>query len=186
MPEILERHDEILRSAVEYHEGYVFKTVGDAFCVAFSHPRKALKAALDAQRALFTERWARPIRSLRVRMALHTGYAELEREGDYFGPAVNRVARLIKLAYGGQVLLSGTTYDQVCDHPEMVDEQARLVELGKHHLKDLNRPERVFQLAVPDLPDRFPPLHEETPEEAEERQGLPGQRRLRQGLSGPR
>jgi hypothetical protein len=103
-------------------------------------------------------------------MALHTGYAELERDGDYFGPAVNRVARLMSVAHGQQVLLSGTTHDQVRDHPEMVDERARLVDLGEHRLKDLIYPERVFQLSVPDLPERFPPLRADgAPEEVEER-----------------
>src|SRR4051812_48776135 len=75
MPKVLERHNEILRSAVENHGGYVFKTVGDAFCATFSHPREALRAALATQRALFVERWGKPVKSLRVRMALHTGYA---------------------------------------------------------------------------------------------------------------
>jgi serine/threonine protein kinase/class 3 adenylate cyclase len=168
MRQVLERHNEILRSAVEDHNGYVFKTVGDAFCATFSHPREALRAALAAQQALFSERWSKPVKRLRVRMALHTGYAELERDGDYFGPAVNRVARLINLAYGGQVLLSGTTYDQVCDHPTLVDEKMQLVELGEHYLKDLPRPERISQVTVSGLLERFsPPLRDETPEEEE-------------------
>ncbi|MGH3085839.1 MAG: protein kinase domain-containing protein [Rubrobacteraceae bacterium] len=157
MQAALNRHDEIMRAAIEVHGGYVFKTVGDACCAAFERTRDALRAALEAQRALFAESWTDPVR-LRVRMALHTGAAEEERDGDYFGPTVNRVARLLSAGHGGQVLLSGPAYDQVCDHPELVDAEASLPDLGEHHLKDIIRPERIHQLTVPDLPERFPPL----------------------------
>ena len=168
MPRVIERHDRILREAVEAHDGYVFKTVGDACHSVFDRPREALRAALSAQRALFTENWGGAIGSLRVRMALHTGSAEQEREGDYFGPAVNRVARLLGPAHGGQVLLSSATYGQVYDHPELVDEEARFVSLGEHRLKDLTHPELVYQLTVPDLPEKFPPLRtQENPEEGD-------------------
>src|SRR5919199_3004847 len=105
MHRALSRHDEILRRVTQEREGYVFKTVGDAFCVAFSTAPDALEAALSAQRELFAEEWGEEIGTLRVRMALHTGAAE-ERVGDYFGPPVNRVARLLSAAHGGQVLLS--------------------------------------------------------------------------------
>src|SRR5437588_3152481 len=95
---VLKCHDEILRATVQDHGGYVFKTVGDACCAAFIYPREALGAALAAQRALFAEQWPQPI-DLRVRSALHTGTAE-ERDGDYFGPPLNRVARLLSVGYG--------------------------------------------------------------------------------------
>jgi predicted ATPase/class 3 adenylate cyclase len=149
----LARHDEILRRAIEEHGGYVFKTVGDAFCCAFPTAPDALEAALDAQRLLLEERWGESD-PLRVRMALHMGAAE-ERDGDYFGPPVNRVARLLSAAHGGQVLLSAATHEMVRDQlpPGM-----NLAELGEHRLKDLFRPERVFQLVSPDLPSEFPPL----------------------------
>jgi class 3 adenylate cyclase len=81
----LARHDEILRETIEAHGGYVFKTIGDAFCAAFSIAPDALKAALETQRALLSQDWLEGIGSPRVRMALHTGAAE-ERGGDYFGP----------------------------------------------------------------------------------------------------
>ena len=87
--------------------GYVFKTVGDAFCVAFSSAPYALEAALAAQRALVSEEWEKTV-PLRVRMALHTGSAD-ERDGDYFGPPVNRVARLLSAGHGRQILLSSAT-----------------------------------------------------------------------------
>jgi class 3 adenylate cyclase len=134
----LARHDEILRGATEQHSGYVFKTVGDAFCCAFRTAPDALEAALDAQRSLLKERWAEST-PLRVRMALHMGAAE-ERDGDYFGPPVNRVARLLSAAHGGQVLLSAATHQMVRDQ---LPAGAALIDLGERRLKDLFRPERV-------------------------------------------
>ena len=104
MQTALARHDEILRVAIEQHGGYVFKTVGDAFCSVFPTAPDALKAALESQRRLLSSEWDET-EPLRVRMALHTGAAE-ERDGDYFGPPLNRVARLLSAAHGGQVLLS--------------------------------------------------------------------------------
>src|ERR687897_1272324 len=111
MPEPLSRHDEILRAAIGAHDGCVFKTVGDAFHATFSTAPDALEAALEAQRALLREEWEET-GPLRVRMALHTGTAE-ERAGDYFGPSLNRVARLLSAGHGGQVLLSLTTQELV-------------------------------------------------------------------------
>jgi class 3 adenylate cyclase len=114
MQAALARHDELLRSAIEERGGYVFKTVGDAFCAAFSTGHDALEAALVVQRELFGEEWEDEIGTLRVRMALHTGASE-ERDGDYFGPPLNRVARLMSAAHGGQVLLSLPTQELVRD-----------------------------------------------------------------------
>ncbi|HZS00248.1 MAG TPA: tetratricopeptide repeat protein [Chloroflexota bacterium] len=149
----LARHDALLRAAIEAHDGYVFKTVGDAFCAAFSTAPDALEAALDAQRALFAEAWG-PVGPLRVRMVLHTGDAD-ERGGDYFGPPVNRVARLLSAGHGGQVLLSAAAQELVRDQ---LPPGAALHDHGEQRLKDLQRPERVFQLVVADLPAEFPPL----------------------------
>jgi predicted ATPase/class 3 adenylate cyclase len=153
MQAALARHDEILRGAVEERGGYVFKTFGDAFCCAFPTAPDALEAALDAQRLLLKERGGES-GPLRVRMALHMGAAE-ERDGDYFGPPVNRVARLLSAAHGGQVLLSLPTHEMVRDQ---LPAGMQLAELGEHRLKDLFRPERVFQLLAPELPSEFPPL----------------------------
>jgi predicted ATPase/class 3 adenylate cyclase/Tfp pilus assembly protein PilF len=153
MHSALSRHDEILRHAIEERGGYVFKTVGDAFCCVFPTAPDALEAALATQRRLLSSEWEET-GPLRVRMALHMGAAE-ERDGDYFGPPVNRVARLLSAAHGGQVLLSLPTHEMVRDQ---LPAGMSLVELGEHHLKDLFRPERVFQLVVPDLPSEFPPL----------------------------
>jgi predicted ATPase/class 3 adenylate cyclase len=153
MQAALARHDELLRWAIEERGGYVFKTVGDAFCAAFWTATDALDAALEVQRTLFDEEWQQT-GSLRVRMALHTGAAE-ERDGDYFGPPVNRVARLLSAGHGGQVLLSLPTQELVRDQ---LPAETRLRDLGEHRLKDLFRPERVYQLLAAGLPSEFPPL----------------------------
>jgi predicted ATPase/class 3 adenylate cyclase len=150
----LARHDEILQEAIEGHGGFVFKTVGDAFCAAFATALDALESALAAQRALLSEPWGEEIDALRARMALHTGTAD-ERNGDYFGPAVNRVARLLSAGHGGQVLLSLATQELVRNQ---LPTGTWLRDLGERRLKDLSRPERIFQLAAPDLPPEFPPL----------------------------
>jgi class 3 adenylate cyclase len=153
MQAALARHDELLRGAIEEHGGNVFKTVGDAFCAAFPTAPDALEAALDAQRLLLKERWGESD-PLRVRMALHVGVAE-ERDGDYFGPPVNRVARLLSAAHGGQVLLSLPTQELVRDQ---LPAGTSLMDLGDRRLKDLFRPERIFQLLAAGLPSEFPPL----------------------------
>jgi class 3 adenylate cyclase len=108
MKAALARHDVLLRAAIEAHSGHVFKTVGDAFCAAFAAAPDALDAALEGQRAFQGEPWHEQIGALRIRIALHTGTAE-ERDGDYFGPPLNRVARLLSAGHGGQVLLSQVT-----------------------------------------------------------------------------
>src|SRR5829696_6210975 len=149
----LSRHDAILRKATHEHGGYVFKTVGDAFCCAFPTAPDALEATLEAQHRLLSSAWEQT-GPLKVRMALHTGAAE-ERDGDYFGPPVNRVARLLSAAHGGQVLLSLPTQELVRDQLLV---GTTLRDLGEHRLKDLFRPERVFQLLAPELPSEFPPL----------------------------
>ena len=94
----LVRHDEILRAAIDAHEGHVFSTAGDAFAAAFGRATDAVNAALDAQRALQAEEWPGRV-ALRVRMGLHTGEA-IERGGDYFGPELNRAARVMAAGHG--------------------------------------------------------------------------------------
>src|SRR5438552_3783843 len=104
MRSALARHDALLRGAVESRRGRVVKSTGDGLHAAFERASDALGAALDAQRALVAEAWDLP-RPLRARMGLHTG-ADEQREGDYYGPVVNRAARVMQAGHGGQVLLS--------------------------------------------------------------------------------
>ncbi len=153
MQRAVRRHDAVLREAIARHGGYVFKTVGDAFCAAFSLPANAVAAMLEAQRGLAAEDFS-ALDGLRVRAAIHTGTAD-EREGDYFGPAVNRVARLLAIGHGGQILVSGVTAALV--HGDLPP-QSSLADLGDHRLKDLAQPERVYELKAPDRTGDFPPL----------------------------
>src|SRR5580704_12648054 len=99
MQDAVRRHDALMETAIAAYDGYVFKTIGDAFCAAFWRPEDAVAAILDAQRALAAEDFS-AIDGLRVRAAVHTGTAD-ERNGDYFGPALNRVARLLAIGNGG-------------------------------------------------------------------------------------
>jgi len=149
----LKRHDEILKKTVHLNNGHVFKTVGDAFCCAFSQAIDAVKAALAIQLIVREEEWATP-RPIRVRMSLHTGAAR-ERDNDYFGQPVNRVARIESLAHGGQVVMSRATAELVRD---ILPEGVWIEDKGSHRLKDLSRPEEIFQVNHPDLPTVFPPL----------------------------
>ncbi len=146
-------HDELLRYAIEQHHGHVFKTVGDAFCAAFPTAPDALAAALDAHLALQKPDWGE-VGSIRVRMGLHTGQAE-ERDNDYFGQTLNRVARLQGVGHGQQTLISEATYRLVCDS---LPPDVTLQDMGMHRLKDLQAPEHVWQLFHPALPTEFPPL----------------------------
>jgi TolB-like protein/class 3 adenylate cyclase/Tfp pilus assembly protein PilF len=149
----LARHDALLRQCIEAHGGHVFKTGGDAFCAVFATATGAVEAALDAQRALRAERWPEQA-AIRSRMALHTGAAEI-RDGDYFGPPLNHVARLLAVGHGGQTLVSELTHDLCRDR---LPAETTLKSLGEHSLKDLARREAVFQRCHPDLPQAFPPL----------------------------
>jgi class 3 adenylate cyclase len=130
----LARHDALLRAAIETNGDYVFKTIGDAFCAAFPTAPQALEAALMAQQNL--QRVKAGVGNdlmLKVRMALHTLTAE-QRDGDYFGQPLNRVARLLAAGHGGQVLVSQVSRD-------LLPNTASLLDLGLHRLKDLPQPE---------------------------------------------
>jgi predicted ATPase len=153
MAPALARHDALLREAVEGAAGAVIKTTGDGLLAVFHDPLQALQAALDGQRALRATAWGE-IGALKVRMAVHSGTAEL-RDGDYFGPALNRVARILAIGHGGQVLESSMTATLVGDR---LAPDVELLDLGSHRLRDLDRPEQVFQVAAADLPRDFPPL----------------------------
>lgn len=155
MAEAVARHDRVIAEAVGAHGGALLKTRGEgdgAFAV-FAGAGDAVACALRIQRGLSSEQWPEDL-SLRVRMALHTGEAEAD-GGDHFGPAVNRCAKLRAAAHGGQTVLSEATTSLVRDQ---LPDGATLRDLGPHRLKDLARPERVFQLCHPDLAAEFPAL----------------------------
>jgi predicted ATPase/class 3 adenylate cyclase len=153
MKQALERHDAIIEDAVAATGGHIVKTTGDGFMAVFDGPAAGVEAALDAQQRLAHETWP-GTGPLRVRMALHSGPAD-ERGGDYFGPTVNRVARIMAAGHGGQVLLSGAVARSLVGR---LPPEASVQDLGEHRLKDLERPESLFQLAHPDLVAEFPPL----------------------------
>ncbi len=146
-------HDGILQQVITAAGGIVFKTVGDGIHAVFTTALDTLAAALAAQRALSDEPWG-VTGPLRVRMAIHTGAADM-RDGDYFGPPLNRIARMLAAGHGGQILLSLATAELVRDR---LPPGASLRDLGAHQLKDLSRPEQIFQLVHGDLPADFPPL----------------------------
>lgn len=137
-------HDEIVRSGIEGAGGYVFSRAGDAFAAAFESVGSACGAALEVQGRLAGYGWPTP-EPIRVRMGLHVGVAH-ERDGDFFGPTVNRSARIMAAANGGQVVLSAACASVVGTDG--------LVDLGEHRLKDLSAPERLWQLNR----GVFPPL----------------------------
>ena len=153
MKQALERHDAILTGAIRGSNGEIVKATGDGMMAVFGSAIGALNASIAAQHALLDEPWPET-GPLRVRMALHSGEAD-RRAGDYFGPVVNRTARIMAAGHGGQVLLSATAAALVVDQ---LPEQVSLADLGEHRLKDLERPERLFQLVHLDLTTEFPAL----------------------------
>ena len=139
MRNALAAHDEMLRSAIEAHDGFMFKHTGDGVCAAFSSPRAAVDAAVAAQKAL----------ELPVRMGIATGEAEL-REGDYFGAVLNRAARMMAAGHGGQILLADST--------AVLLSGVDLDRAGPRRLRDVPTPVGVFQVRASGLSAEFPPL----------------------------
>jgi hypothetical protein len=155
MREATARHDALVEAIVGDHDGVLVRPrgEGDSRFAVFAKASDAVAAAVALQEALHTEPWPTST-PLRVRMALHTGEADL-RDGDYYGAAVNRCARLRAIASGGQVLLSQATQRLV---EAALPPGVGLRDLGEHHLADVTLPEQVYQVIAPGLPDRFPPL----------------------------
>ena len=153
MQDALVRHDAILRDTIESHRGQVVKSMGDGMVAVFGDVGDAVGAAVAAQRTLSDEPWS-VTGPLRARMGLHTGEAQ-HRDGDYFGLALNRAARIMSAGHGGQVLCSAATGALVRD---TLPAGVGLVDLGEHRLRDLSRPETIFQVGQADLVGKFPPL----------------------------
>ena len=152
MEDAVRRHDAVMRDAIERYGGKVFKTVGDAFCAVFAQPADAVGAMVEAQQRLIAEDFS-AVDGLAVRAAIHVGAAH-ERDGDYFGPAVNKVARLMAIGHGGQILLTAEAAELLAPS---FDTWA-LRDLGAYHLKDFVEPQRVVQIVASGLPAEFPPL----------------------------
>src|SRR5438094_6811639 len=150
----LAQHDLVLRGIIEGRNGRVFKTVGDSFFAVFPAADDAVAAAADVQHRLLAEPWTEVGESLRVRIAIHTGPAE-SRDGDYFGPTLNRLARILASAHGGQIVLSKAVVDLLGSRLRAT---AKLIDLGEHRLRDLIRPEHIFQYIERGLREDFPLL----------------------------
>ncbi len=150
---VLARHRELIRSALAAHGGREVDTPGDGFFAVFSSPRGCVAAVLDMQRALAAHEWPGGER-VRVRMGIHCGEAARTAAG-LVGLEVHRAARVAAAGYGGQVLVSEAATVLVRDG---LPPGAALADLGTHRLKDLGRPERIFQLTGPGLQTEFPPL----------------------------
>src|SRR6266571_6767591 len=155
MVRALEQHDEIIDEAVDAHDGVSVKPrgEGDSRFLVFSDASDALRAIAQVQTRLASVDWVTP-RPMRIRAALHTGTADLQL-GDYYGSTVNRAARLRAIAHGGQTVMSRSTWELVRDR---LPDGITVRDMGEHGLKDLTRPEGVYQLNVAGLPDDFPPL----------------------------
>jgi DNA-binding NarL/FixJ family response regulator/class 3 adenylate cyclase len=148
--QVLDDHRRLFREAVAAASGHVVDTRGDEFFVVFPDARQAADAAAAAQQAFAEHGWPRGV-DVRVRMGMHTGNPSVRPEG-YFGLDVHRAARICQAGHGGQVLLSEQARDALDGGHETLD-------LGVHELRGLPEPERIFQLAVPDLPSGFPELN---------------------------
>ena len=157
MPTLLARHHEILNQSIQAHNGYIFQIIGDAFCAAFHSASDALNAALESQRALHNETWSPA--PIRVRMGIHTGTAHPINDAlqaGYSGYATLALTqRVMSAGHGGQILLSSVTRELVRD---TLLTDSNLLDLGEKRLKDLLRPERLYQLNASGLPTTFPPL----------------------------
>jgi len=153
MQDAVRRHDAVVQAAIAQRGGHVFKTAGDAFYSVFAAPQDAVTAMLAAQRALGAEDFS-AVDGLRVRASIHTSAADM-RGSDYFGPALNKVARVLAIGHGGQVLLTAETVALV---DGTLPADVTLRDLGAYHLKDIDGPQRLYQLLAPGLRSNFPPL----------------------------
>ena len=151
--EVLAQHQRVLRAAFDVYDGREVHTEGDSFFIAFARATDAVAAAIAGQRGLASESWPDGV-DVRVRMGVHTGEAAISMD-DYVGLDVHRAARICSAGHGGQVLVSSSTRELVADQ---LPHDVALRDLGEHRLKDLDRPEHLFQAVAGDLPRDFPQL----------------------------
>lgn len=149
-------HDALIESQISQHAGRIVKLTGDGVHAVFEATGQAIQAAIGIQQSLQTKRWE-SVGELKVRIGMHTGEAE-PRGDDYYGIAVNKAARIMGMASGKQILLSGTTHALLRETPLGSDESIRYESLGQYRLKGLQGRTEIYQIAHPDLPARFPPL----------------------------
>jgi predicted ATPase/class 3 adenylate cyclase len=171
--DVLEEHHRALRAAFAQHGGHEVHTEGDAFFVAFARATDAIDAAVGAQRALVAHAWPEGV-EVRVRMGVHTGAAEV-RDDDYVGMDVHRAARICSAAHGGQVLVSSSTRELVAGE---LGAGVDLADVGEHRLKDLERPERLYQVVAAELAADFPPVRSEAPADGASRLPSPPNRTI--------
>jgi class 3 adenylate cyclase len=153
MPGAFRLHERLVRRSAVLHDGFVYKMIGDAFQIAFASPQQALAAAIAAQRALCATEWG-AMEPIMVRMGIHSTQTE-ERGNDYVGPGLNRLARMLAIAAGGQILVSQASALLLAD---VGLANSGLRDLGVHCLRDLIQPEHIFQVVAAALPDHFPSL----------------------------
>jgi predicted ATPase/class 3 adenylate cyclase len=159
MPELLARHNEILNQSIETHHGFVFRIVGDSFSAAFETAGEALSAALEAQRKLQNESWSPA--AIKVRMGIHTGSAQWKDDPQGQGVSYEGYGtlaltqRVMSAGHGGQILLSQTAHDLLVGD---CSASVQITDMGEHYLKDVLRPQHLYQPTIPDLPSNFPPL----------------------------
>ena len=159
MKSALAKHDSILKEAVESNIGRVVKTTGDGIHAVFTTAINAIKASLDAQQVIQNSGVLKTSEfSLRIRMGIHTGEAEL-RDSDYYGGTLNRASRIMSIGHGGQILISDTTFQITQEH---LSPEVTILDLGQHQLKGLSKPENIIQISLPGLQQKFPALRSQT------------------------
>ncbi len=157
---VLDRHNALVRETVARWDGFEVKSQGDSFMVAFQRGTDAVLCALDVQRALESEPWAKGVKEVLVRIGVHMGepFLGYDPNGrpDYFGPVVNRAARTSAAGHGGQILISAAVRDSVLG---ALTADVVVLDLGTHRLRGLDQPEHLFEVRHPELQQRtFPPL----------------------------
>lgn len=153
MEQALALHNDIIEAALAEHSGHVIKTMGDGYMAVFADPSDSIRAAVAVQSGLSSAEWLDGGPPM-VRIGIHTGLAE-PIEGDYHGPDVNRSARIEAAGHGGQILVSAATKELASS---CFGDELSAIDLGRHDLRGLERPEQIYQIVAPGLTDTFPPL----------------------------